>query len=246
MVKKNKQPIIGISMSLDKNGTVREGVDYSFIRREYGEQVRASGGQPIFLDSTIDPEVAAELCNGIIISGGQDIEPSFYGKESTNAAPLEPGERTEWERKLIESCDRNGVHILGVCYGMQLLNVHYGGTLYQDIATEQGTTTNHGASGASAMQRVRFADDFLSFSEGDSVATAHRHHQAVHAIAKGFSVIATAEDGIVEAIAGHGHYGIQWHSESDGTAPTIYGAFIALCSGESNDELALSPAPEAA
>lgn len=233
-------------MSLDKNGMVREGVNYSFIRREYGEEVRAQGGQPIFLDSTIDPAVAAELCDGIIISGGADIDPAFYGQAPTHSKKFEPRDRTEWEHKLIAACDQKGIHILGVCYGLQLLNVHYGGTLYQDIAAEQGTTKDHGTSGGSVMQRVQFADDFLSFAKGDSVETAHRHHQAARDIAKGFTVIAQTEDGIVEAIAGHGHYGIQWHSESDGTAPAIYGSFIALCAGESAANLALNPLPEAA
>jgi putative glutamine amidotransferase len=245
MVKQNKQPIIGISMCLDEQ-LVRKGIRYSIIRHEYGESVRAAGGQPIFLEGTIDPEVAVGLCDGIIISGGEDIDPSFYGQENRNLGYMEPRDRTEWEQKLIAAADKKGIRILGVCYGMQLLNIHYGGTLYQDIYKEHGTTTVHGESGNSSMNRVQFNKDFLSFSKGDNVETAHRHHQAVHKIAKGFEVIAAADDGIVEAIAGHGHYGIQWHSESDGTAPAIYGSFIALCAGATEADLNLSPLPETA
>ncbi len=243
MVKQNKQPIIGISMCLDEV-RFRTGIRYSVIRHEYGEQVRASGGQPIFLENTIDPEVAAGLCDGIIISGGEDIEPSFYGQADKHTKIQEPADRTEWERKLIDACDRKGISILGVCYGMQLLNVHYGGTLYQDMQAEKGDVIDHGSSAASCLQRVQFNQDFLSFQQGDSVETAHRHHQAVREIAQGFEVIATTNDGIVEAIAGHGHYGIQWHSESDGTAPSIYGSFVALCAGEAPESLGLSPSPE--
>jgi putative glutamine amidotransferase len=223
----------------------RKGIRYSVIRHEYGEQVRASGGQPIFLENTIDPEIAAELCDGIIISGGEDIDPSFYGQENKHTKIREPVERTGWERKLIDACDKKGINVLGVCYGMQLLNVHYGGTLYQDMLAEKGDIIDHGSSDASVMQRVRFAADFLGFSKGDFVETAHRHHQAVNQLAAGFTAIASAEDGVIEAIAGRGHYGIQWHSESDGTAPTIYGSFIALCAGETEAEYAYDPAPEA-
>jgi putative glutamine amidotransferase len=241
----NKQPIIGISMCLDER-LVRPGVRYSIIRSEYARSVRAAGGQPIFLENHIDPAVAVELCDGIIISGGEDIEPEFYGQANRLGKNMEPAERTAWDLKLIDAADKAGVHILGVCYGLQLLNVHYGGTLYQDISAEQGTGTFHGDSEGSAMQRVQFAHDFLSFAKGDSVETAHRHHQAVNRLAKGFDIVAVTDDGIVEAIAGHGHYGIQWHSESDGTAPAIYGAFVALCAGQPQAEFEYDPAPEAA
>lgn len=231
-------------MSLDKRGQMREGIDYNFVRREYGQAVMTAGGQPIFLDNTINPRVAAELCDGVIISGGDDIYPKIYGQKPASTFPYEPTERTLWERRLIEACDHAGVRVLGVCYGMQVLNVHYGGTLYQDIHKEQGTTMQHGSQTTSDMQRVTFAKDFLSFAKGDSVQTAHRHHQAVKQLGKGFTSIAKTDDGIVEAIAGHGHFGIQWHSESDGTAPDIYGAFVALCAGEPEIATASDLAPE--
>ena len=224
------QPIIGITMSLDTTGTIRPNVDYSFIRREYGEQVRDAGGQPIFLDSTITPAVAARMCDGIIISGGKDIHPSqYHTRVSELAEEFEPTRRTNWERELIDACDWANVPILGVCYGSQLLNIHYGGTLYQDLATERPGTGNHGVSAHAAIQPVTFAVDFLGFKKGEAVPTAHRHHQAVHELAPGFTVSASAPDGTIEAISGRGHYGIQWHAESDDTAGVIYKTFIAGC-----------------
>jgi putative glutamine amidotransferase len=236
-------PIIGISMCWDRR-LVRPGVDYSILRREYGQSVMAAGGQPIYLDSSIHPEVAASLCDGIIISGGEDMEPELYGQERQTDFPLEPFGRTLWEQHLIDACDARGIHILGVCYGLQLLNVHYGGTLHQDITGEEGSGLYHGDSGASSMQRVRFNEAFLSFDAGDSVETAHRHHQAIDRVAAGFRVAAATDDGTVEAIAGHGHYGVQWHAESDGTAPAIYGAFVSLCAGADASQPRLNPVPE--
>lgn len=224
------QPIIGITMALDTTGGIRPDVDYSFIRREYGEQVKAVGGQPIFLDPTIDPTVAARICDGIVISGGQDIDPSFYGEKASDmAGPFEPVARTVWERELIDACDWANVPILGVCYGSQLLNVHYGGTLYQDLATEHPGALTHGHSGGAETHDVTFAGDFLGFVEGQAVPTAHRHHQAVNQLAPDFMASAYAPDGTIEAIAGRGHYGIQWHAESDGTAGQIYTEFIVRC-----------------
>lgn len=218
-------------MGYDKTGVVRPGVNYSLIRREYGEELKAAGAQPIFLDPCIDPAVAVRLCDGIVISGGEDIDPSLYGADASSKMGItEPIERTAWERELIAECDRKGVPILGVCYGGQLLNIHYGGTLYQDIAADYGSELNHGTSGAATQHDISFEQDFLGFKGGEVVPTAHRHHQAVRDLAPDFQVIARASDGTIEAIAGHGHYGIQWHAESDGTASKIYGAFVLACS----------------
>jgi putative glutamine amidotransferase len=228
---KRQKPIIGITLCYDKDNMIRPGVEYGYIRKEYSREVAEAGGEPIFLDENIDPKSAAQLCDGIIISGGQDIEPIFYGQQLTHAGPTEPSERTAWELKLIKACDNLNVHILGICYGAQLLNVHYGGTLYQDLKIETGTVLDHGASTGAAMHDVTFERDFLDFSIGERVATASRHHQAVNDIAPGLHVVARAADGTIEAIAGHGHFGIQWHAESDGTAPRIYSSFVALCSG---------------
>lgn len=238
------KPVIGITMSFDKSGLVRPNVDYNLIRREYGDQLKAAGASPIFLDNTIDPEVAAELCDGIVISGGEDIEPRFYKQKSKHVKLTEPSERTDWERKLINACDRRGVRILGICYGSQLLNVHYGGSLYQDIAAEAGSTLDHGSSTAPALHRVTFKNNFLGFKTEQVVESASRHHQAVHKLGKGIQPAAVAEDGIIEAIMGNGHYGVQWHAESDGTATEIYGAFVEIVKQpvlEENEGFALDP-----
>jgi putative glutamine amidotransferase len=230
-MKKRQKPIIGITLCYDKDNMIRPGIEYGYIRKEYSREVAKAGGEPIFLDENIDPKSAAQLCDGIIISGGQDIEPIFYGQQLTHAGPTEPSERTAWDLKLIKACDNLNLRILGVCYGAQLLNVHYGGTLYQDLKIETGTVLDHGSSAGAAMHDVIFERDFLDFSIGERVETASRHHQAVNDIAPDLHVVARAADGTIEAIAGHGHFGIQWHAESDGTAPRIYSSFVALCSG---------------
>ena len=226
---KHKKPVIGITLGYDNYDMIREGIQYGYIRKEYAREVAGAGGEPIFLDENINADTAAKLCDGIIISGGQDIEPIFYGQMVTYAQQTEPAERTAWEQKLVTACDKAHIPILGICYGSQLLNVHYGGTLYQDIHKEFGTELAHGASAGAAIHDVTFEIDFLGFSAGQTVQVASRHHQAVREIAPGFSVVATAPDGVIEAITNGRHYGIQWHSESDGTAPQIYSAFITLC-----------------
>ena len=223
------RPVVGITMCLDNYGYIQKGIEYDFVRREYGEAVRRAGGEPIFLDPSIDPVAAISLCDGLVISGGQDIVPSEYGQDARYAEIVEPIERTRWERHLIRRCDEKGIPIFGVCYGAQLLNVHYGGTLYQDVYKEGAATISHGSSLAPARHKVTFAHDFLGFSEGQTAEVTARHHQAVNQLAPGFTAIATTQDGIVEAIAGHGHYGVQWHAESDDTSATLYGEFVKRC-----------------
>src|SRR5690606_6448604 len=95
--------IAGITMSMGAYDLIRQGIDYNYIRREYGEMVRQAGGQPLFLDPSIDPEVAALLCDGILISGGEDIEPDFYKQQDRSGKRKEPRRRTTWEQLLIDA-----------------------------------------------------------------------------------------------------------------------------------------------
>lgn len=228
MKSKSKKPIIGVTLGYAQENLIIPGVQHNFIRREYGEQLRKAGASPIFLDASIDPVVAAALCDGILISGGEDIQPSFYNAESRPGNKIEPSVRTTWERDLIRACDAQGKHILGICYGAQLLNVHYGGTLYQDINAELDNIINHGATEKIAMHRVSFKQDFLGYQVQDDVVTGCRHHQAMKDLAPGFKIAAAAPDNIIEAIAGHGHFGVQWHAEADGTGELMYASFVKL------------------
>lgn len=225
-----KQTVIGITMVMDEGEKMIPGVHYSYIRRDYGRALESIGAVPIYLDASTDPEAAAGLCDGIVISGGEDIHPSIYGQELRTKGLLEPVMRTHWERRLIDACDRRGIPILGICYGSQLLNVHYGGTLYQDIADETESVLNHGRSDAQAMHTVTFREDMLGYQIGHRMSVAARHHQAVKDLADGFEVVAHADDGVIEAIKGRGHFGIQWHPESDASAAQIYAAFVEYCS----------------
>lgn len=233
------QPIIGITMCFDSDDLIKPGVEYNYVRREYGLAVQKAGGQPLFLDPTIDPLVAAKLCDGIVISGGEDIDPTLYGQQITGTQQQEPRTRTDWERKLIDACDEWNRPILGICYGEQLLNVHYGGTLYQDIATDLHSQVDHGASISAAFHEIVFEQDFLGYSNGDRTVVAARHHQAIHDVAPGFTVVARSKDGSIEAIAGRGHVGVQWHSESDDTAVKIYGEFVKNCTVRSRPSQAI-------
>lgn len=234
-----KPLIIGITMCIDQEDRITKGAMYNYVRRTYGQVVNAAGAHPIFIDPSLDPWIAVELCDGIVISGGEDIDPSMYGQSLDKETVLEPRERVDWERQLITACDEWGVPILGVCYGSQLLNVHYGGTLLQDVTTTFGTAQPHGSSEAPVRHRIRFEHDLLGYEAGESANVEARHHQAVDQLGDGLVIAARAADGCIEAIAGNGHFGVQWHPESDETAPVIYGAFVRHCLERRQAELSL-------
>lgn len=223
------QPIIGITTAIDSTGDMYHGFEISYITRDYAKAIRQWGGQPLLLDANMDPMVAARLCDGIVISGGHDIDPTLYGQAPRNGATKAPRERTDWERTLIDACDAFEKPVLGVCYGMQLLNVHYGGTLFQDIKDDRRSDLFHGAIDKPVMHTVEFTADFMGYRKADRVQATHIHHQSVDVIAPGFTAVAYAEDGGIEAMIGRGHLGIQWHAELDDTAKGIYGEFIKRC-----------------
>lgn len=223
---KQSQPVIGIVPSFDEGDNIPAGGDVKriYIRHEYMHQLAHAGALPIILHPDMSLEAVTDLCDGIVISGGEDIEPHFYG-----AAPIpstrfnEPKSRFIWEMDLIEACDQVSLPILGICYGLQRLNVHYGGTLVQDIPSARPDNVGHDVT----EHEVTFGFDFLTMNGTRLVAS--RHHQAVDRLADGFEVAATSPDGIIEAITGYGHFGMQWHPESDTTGCHVYRAFVEHC-----------------
>lgn len=224
----NKQPVIGIVPALDEGYRISETADGTYLLfRQYTKVLASVGAVPLILNVDMSIGAVLSLVDGIVISGGEDLDPSLYNETLLESigATREPVARYTWEKQLIAGCDEMGIPILGICYGMQALNVYYGGTLYQDIATELPESIEHKLT----AHDVTFERDFLGYTAGDTRTIASRHHQAVDQIADGFEVSALAPDGVVEAFAGERHYGMQWHPESDITGVHVYRAFVEKC-----------------
>lgn len=221
------RPVIGIVPSFDAGALIPGGaIDRLFLRREYTGLLASVGATPLILSPDMLTEDIIYLCDGIVISGGEDIAPELYAAERIpEVTSVEPVERFEWETDIIEGCDKEKVPILGICYGMQRLNIHYGGTLIQDIPRYIPDNVGHWK----AIHEIAFSHDFLGMKELGVHKINSRHHQAIGRLAEGFTVCATAPDGIIEAIEGHGHYGMQWHPESDRTGAHVYRGFIEEC-----------------
>lgn len=225
------KPIIGIVPSFDEGVRIPVGggnVKRIYVRHDYAHMLAQVGALPIVLNPDMTYEEITMLCDGVVLSGGEDIDPALYGQDKIPLPEIrciEPRSRFDWETVLIEACDKAGVPILGICYGMQRLNVHYGGTLIQDIASYLPENVGHW----NTLHDITFAYDFLGMKETGVHEINSRHRQAIERLAGGFCVCAVAPDGIIEAIEGHGHYGMQWHPESDETGAHVYRAFVEEC-----------------
>jgi len=162
----------------------------------------------------------AEYLDGLILQGGADVSPKAYGEE-----PLKPewsGDpvRDAYELELVQAFMAAGKPILGICRGMQLINVALGGSLYQDLPTlRPGEVAHETTDYDHNIHTVRFAPDgrmaqWFAGLAGGQVASIH--HQGVHRLGTGVVVEATAEDGLIEAIRWNGPSfvcGVQWHPE---------------------------------
>lgn len=204
----------------------------------YTEVIADAGGVPILLPPIADMAAIAPLLDGWIIPGGNDIDPSHYGEEKHERCSLADPERFAAESALYRALPKT-VPVLGICYGMQFLNVIRGGTLLQHIAED----AEFGDHTAGDVQPVTFqGSSRLSLAMlADVVHGSSWHHQALGTLGQGLQVTALAPDGIVEAIEDPEHpffIGVQWHPErtpEDEATRRLLKAFIAAAQARSTE-----------
>jgi putative glutamine amidotransferase len=222
-----RAPTIGITVALDASGRLRPDAEVVYVRRSYAQAVRAAGGVPLLVPPDADPEDAVRLCDGFVISGGGDLPASFAGSGAP-AGGLEHPARIDWDRRLLDRARAARRPVLGVCYGMQLANLHDGGTLLPDIAQRVARALDHGGGGRASRHPVAIEPGSALFPAlGAGAEVSSRHHQAVERVASGMRVVASAPDGVIEAIEGEGLLGVEWHPEVDATGPAVYGWLLA-------------------
>jgi putative glutamine amidotransferase len=218
------RPRIGITAwhRMDADGLER----WEAIRDTYTGAVHLAGGLPIILPvGEADPEAVADYLtavDGLLFSGGEDIAPAYYGEARDERCGEPDPERDLFEIQLGRGALECRLPVLGVCRGLQVLNVAAGGSLYQDVACRPGTLAAHSASFSERgrlIHAVRILPDtrlcgVMGVAESRVTST---HHQFVRTVAPGFRVAAESlEDGIVEGIERTGDHfllAVQWHPE---------------------------------
>lgn len=211
----DKAPVIGIS------GNFRNG-DCT-LAEAYWASVSAAGGVPVVIPPFDNPEglsVLVDSLDGIVLSGGADIDPKYLGEEPLDGISVNP-KRDAPELELVRLAVRRRVPVLGICRGIQMLAAALGGRLYQDIPTQHGPQSlQHSQSGArhERSHSVVIAEGSLlhSIFGCGSLEVNSFHHQAVRSVPEGFRITATAPDGIIEAMESvrfRSILGVQWHPE---------------------------------
>jgi putative glutamine amidotransferase len=229
------RPAIGITISYDDR---RPG--FFSLRGDYVRSIEQAGGVPLIL-APGRPEDAAELLqrlDGLLLSGGSDVDPALYGEAPHPRLGRVIRERDLFELALVREALRRDLPLLAVCRGHQVLNVACSGTLVQDIPSQVARGGAHDA----PLERwerahevaVRRGTRLHAILGKDSVAVNSFHHQAIEKPGAGLAVSAVSEpDGVIEGIEAPAHrfvVGVQWHPEgfwrdADGFQP-LFDAFV--------------------
>ena len=235
-MRKTEKPLIGITTSYD-----REHKEMN-IRTTYTEAVMHSGGIPVLLPVTMEPEHIRELfdsVDGILLCGGPDIHPNIYGEQIKYYCGHVNHERDVFELELARLAIENDKPLMGICRGSQVLNVACGGTLYQDINLQGATDFKH-ADNSESHSPVAHPVDLLpgkllqQVLGIDELEITSWHHQAVKKPGKGIEICAMCPDGIIEGVYMPEKkciFGLEWHPEllPDNPGYKLFDYFVDNC-----------------
>jgi gamma-glutamyl-gamma-aminobutyrate hydrolase PuuD len=204
----------------------------ALLPRAYLRAVQAAGGVAVLLppQPPAGAERALAALDGLVLSGGADLDPAAYhAAPHPSSEPPEP-ERDQWELALADLAISGGLPTLGVCRGMQVLNVALGGDLDQHLPDRPGAGPHRGAAGVFAEQEIRVQPgSMLATILGGAGAVRCYHHQAVRRLGRGLRPVAWAGDGTVEAVEADGAgflLGVQWHPEEDAADARLFAALV--------------------
>lgn len=224
MTDQRTRPFIAVT------GKIRAAADSPTLRtivdNGYVKGVEIAGGTPLIVSPAQEEATASrllEMSSGLVLTGGEDVDPRRYGASENGAARVSP-ERDELEIRATERALERGVPVLAICRGMQLLNVALGGSLVGDLLGEGHGRLDHDRSGEMVSRdihavRVNGVRHLRGVFEGEEFRTNSTHHQGVRDLAEGLVAVAWSEDGIVEAVEYRGPgtdawvAGVQWHPE---------------------------------
>lgn len=235
-----KIPVIGITCGEDSQA------DQLILKNYYVKAVEAAGGCPVLVPVVFKEDIRGryrDLIDGLILSGGVDVDPEFFGEEPEPGLGEITPNRDMFEIALVKELFPLEKPIMAICRGTQLLNIALGGSIYQDIHAYYKKCLKH-MQQAPKWYPTHWVDILTGAKLGKILDRSRLrvnsfHHQAIKLPAPGFNVAALATDGIIEAIEAPDHpfaLGVQWHPEcsweTDRASFQLFQAFIEACTGK--------------
>ncbi len=242
-----KMPVIGIAGTANPAPSDSAFPNFKriFTNEGYVSSLENVGAAVLLIPVTNGPlEQLVKLCDGILFPGGLDIEPSLYNTTRTPLCGKSDVQTDRFQIALFHEARKQGKPILGICRGVQLINVASGGTLFQDYTLREGHTIDHPHydNPGKSCHCVNLAhDSFLSSWFGTSkLGVNSLHHQCLDRVAPGMRISATCDDGSIEAVeAAEGTFlvGVQWHPEAmQSTMQPLFSAFVKEASKQASIE----------
>ena len=233
-----KKPVIGVTPS-QQNGNK----EYK-LNKSYFDAVMAAGGLPVMLASTVDKDLIRSYLkniDGLLLSGGIDINPINYSKDNSEIPGNFNSERDIFEIEILKEASEKNLPILGICRGCQLINVASGGTLIQDIYEFDSNCYLHKPEKIRShlVHSIKLKDNSILSRTTDQkeIMVNSIHHQAVDQIGSDLNVTGISDDGIIESIENAKKeflIGVQWHPEEiineTNSAFKLFKEFIKACS----------------
>lgn len=200
-----------------------EGRERVALNTAYVQALGRAGLVAVVVPPTLDPDAACAVLDrvqGLVLSGGQDVEPARYGaRPHPQLGETDPA-RDAVELALIAGAERRGLPVLAICRGLQILNVALGGTLYQDLGSERPGPIDHADRSVRHALRIEASTRVHRAVVGGTATVNTRHHQAIRDMAPALRATAWAADGVIEGVE-RGDSGapwtlaVQWHPEDD-------------------------------
>jgi putative glutamine amidotransferase len=227
------KPLIGLGSDILKTQGKR---DRAFVYLTYCEAIRRAGAIPFLIPP--QPENAEEILervDGLLLAGGFDCDPGVYGEAAHSTVEPMDVRRQENDLALAAAARKQGVPTLGICLGLQVMNVAAGGTLIQDIDSSYDTEIRHASLPEDRKRHdviVEQGTQLASIVPAAEMNVNSSHHQAVRTLGEGLRVNAHAPDGIIEGAEDPRHpfyVGVQWHPEDmagEESASTLFAAFL--------------------
>lgn len=215
-----ERPLIGIVAGQERD---REGAARLTLPRAYTAAVEMAGGAPVVLPLVDDlrlAEIYLGALDGLLLAGGGDVDPARFGEDPLPELGRVDPERDALEIALARRALELDLPVLGICRGIQVLNVAVGGTLYQDLEAQVPHSLQHQQTAPRwyPIHEVRLEPESLlaRIYQTESLRVNSFHHQAVRVVGQPFRVAAKSKDAVIEAVESRAHafaVGVQWHPE---------------------------------